>query len=408
MKIKIKNNKKYSELVNFKKNKDIRIHNWFNIKEGYSKDLIETLLKDLKIQKGYIVDFFNGSGTTSLVAKEGGYKYYCFEINPFLYTLSKTKLACYDEDDLKNINEKRVYIQNNYKKIKNVKNIELAILKKIFKENLKDILKIRSLILSISNEKIRDFFIVAMVSILDSTGWAKKDGNGLKYFKKKSILKFSNTFFNKVEKMINDITDYNFKNNYLSNIELCDSRNISKKTLNKIKNKTSLVVFSPPYANCFDYSEVYKLELWVGGYVKNYEELAKIREKSLSSHLNKNLQKYTEYTFIKEDLAILRNRKLWNKKILQMLNGYFSDMEIILKNSYDILVSGGYCVVIVGNSAYAGHIIETDLILAKIAKKIGFLEVEINITRKLRASSQQAKMFKNGNNLRESVIIMKK
>jgi hypothetical protein len=38
----------------------------------------------------------------------------------------------------------------------------------------------------------------------------------------------------------------------------------------------------------------------------------------------------------------------------------------------------------------------------------GFSEIEIHIARKLRASSQQAKLFNNENSLRESVIIMKK
>ena len=33
------------------------------------------------------------------------------------------------------------------------------------------------------------------------------------------------------------------------------------------------IIFSPPYANCFDYTEIYKLELWFGGFVKDYSEL---------------------------------------------------------------------------------------------------------------------------------------
>ena len=129
---------------------------------------------------------------------------------------------------------------------------------------------------------------------------------------------------------------------------------------------------------------------------------------SLSSHLNKNLEFYKEHPLIKNDLKILKKKKLWSKKILQMLSGYFYDMEKVLRNSYEILIDGGYCVIIVGNSAYSGHIIKTDLILSKIAKSIGFSEIEINITRKLRASSQQSKFFKDDNTLRESVIIMKK
>lgn len=408
MEIKIIKNEKYSELVNFKKNKTEKIHNWFNIKEGYSKDLINILIDDLQIKKGFIVDFFNGSGTTSLVSKERNFKYYGFEISPFLYILSKVKLDDYSEKDILNINLIKKDILNKYKKVKNIKNIKLSILKKVFKENLDDILKIRTLIFKIKDKKIRDFFIISMVSILEEVGYAKKDGNGLKYPKNKKINKFNIVFFEKIDSMLADLNEYRYLNKINSNITLCDSRNISKDKLNIIKNKTSLVVFSPPYANCFDYSEVYKLELWLGGYVNEYDDLINIRDKSLSSHLNKNLNLYKEYPLIKNDLDILKTKKLWSKKILQMLSGYFFDMEKIIINSYNVLSTGGYCVIIVGNSAYSGHIIETDLILSKIAKKIGFSKIEINVTRKLRASSQQAKLFKNDNSLRESVIIMKK
>ena len=41
---------KYRELVNFKKNLNIPRHSWFEIKEGYSADLVNNLIKDLKIK----------------------------------------------------------------------------------------------------------------------------------------------------------------------------------------------------------------------------------------------------------------------------------------------------------------------------------------------------------------------
>ena len=42
---------KYKELVNFKKNLNIPRHSWFEIKEGYSADLVNNLINDLKIKK---------------------------------------------------------------------------------------------------------------------------------------------------------------------------------------------------------------------------------------------------------------------------------------------------------------------------------------------------------------------
>jgi DNA modification methylase len=403
---KIKNDS-FGELVNFKKNQNEIIHRWFNIKEGYSKELIFKLIDDLKIKKeDFIVDFFNGSGTTSLAVKEIGIPYYGFEVNPFLFLLSKVKTNDYSKKDIENIIVYKKALIKDYKKVKNIKEVKLSIIKKVFKENLSDILKIRTLIFKIKDTKMREFFLVALTTILEDVGYSKKDGNGLKYPKNKKALNFINKFSEQIDLMLSDIEDFKFKNTKNSKIILSDSRNINKKHIDNLKNKTSLVVFSPPYANCFDYSEVYKLELWMSGYIDEYEKLNQLRNESLSSHLNKNLNHYQEHPLLKESLSQIKNT--WSKKIPLMISGYFYDMEKIIENSFSIIKKGGYCVIIVGNSAYSGHIIKTDEILSKIAMEKGFSEIEIHIARKLRASSQQAKLFNNENSLRESVIIMKK
>ena len=88
---------KYKELVNFKKNLNIPRHSWFEIKEGYSADLVNNLINDLKIKKksGYIFDPFSGSGTTALQSSILGFKSLGIEVNPFLFFLSKVKCIKY-------------------------------------------------------------------------------------------------------------------------------------------------------------------------------------------------------------------------------------------------------------------------------------------------------------------------
>lgn len=408
MAIYIKKNNDYSKLVNFKKNKNEIIHRWFFIKEGYSKKLIFDLIDNLKISDGYIVDFFNGSGTTTLAAKEKGFKYAGFEVNPFLYLLSKVKTKDYSLEDIYEIKKTKKLIFSNYKEISNFEQVKLKISKKVFGENLEDMLKVRTLILNIKNIVVRNFFIIALVTILEDVGYSKKDGNGLKYPKNKHIKDFITCFNDSIEIMIADVLLNKYKNIKDSKIILSDSRNLNNDQVDYLKNQTSLVVFSPPYANCFDYTEVYKLELWFGNLVDEYENLKTIRNSSVSSHLNKNLEIYEEHPYLVNDLMEINKKKLWSKKIPKMINGYFFDMEKIIKKSFNILKEGGFCVIVVGNSAYSGHIIKTDEILSKIGLDVGFSEIEINIARKLRASSQQSRLFKNGSALRESVIIMKK
>ena len=408
MSITIKRNESFAELVNFKRNQNEPIHRWFTIKEGYSRMLVLKLIDDLKIQKGRIIDFFNGSGTSCLSAKERGYSYYGFEINPFLYLLSQVKLSDYTNEEIKEIEVLQKEVLKNYKKNLDYDKVGLSIAEKVFKDNLEDLLKIRKEILKIKKKKIRKFFIIAMCSIFDEVSHAKKDGNGLKYPENKKVRSFPPVFIEKVALMLLDLKKNKKKNQENSKVVLQDSRNLKKQTKKELKESASLVVFSPPYANCFDYTEIYKLELWLSGCVKEYGDLKKIRNNSLSSHLNKNFGEYYEHNFLKRYCKKMEKKKNWSNKIIKMINEYFFDMEKTIKMSYYSLKKGGYCAIVVGNSAYSGNIIKTDEIFSKIAKKIGFREVEINIARKLRSSSQQAKILKKGENLRESIIIMKK
>ena len=90
---------KYKKLVNFKTNLNQPRHSWFDIKEGYSTDLVSNILKDLdiKINDGLVLDPFSGSGTTILQSSILGYESIGLEVNPFLYFLTKNKCKKYSK-----------------------------------------------------------------------------------------------------------------------------------------------------------------------------------------------------------------------------------------------------------------------------------------------------------------------
>lgn len=92
-----------------------------------------------------------------------------------------------------------------------------------------------------------------------------------------------------------------------------------------------------------------------------------------------------------------------------MVQAYFEDMFEAIKNHYRALKKGGFDVIVVSNSAYAGQIIPTDLLLARYAKKIGFKVKEIDVARYIITSSQQyEKTRKYKKYLRESIIYLQK
>ena len=90
-----------------------------------------------------------------------------------------------------------------------------------------------------------------------------------------------------------------------------------------------------------------------------------------------------------------------------MIFGYFRDMFNIIDNCFKTLKKGGFCAIVVGNSAYGGIVLPTDLILAQYAEKIGFTVDKIEVDRYIITSSQQYEKTKqDGKFLRESVVCL--
>ena len=108
---------KYKKLVNFDTNQNYPRHSWFDIKEGYSTDLVKNVLLDLNIKRedGYIMDPFSGSGTSVLASSILGYQSIGIEVNPFLYFLSKIKCVNYSNkfNLLLNNKSSNYFVKNN-------------------------------------------------------------------------------------------------------------------------------------------------------------------------------------------------------------------------------------------------------------------------------------------------------
>ena len=398
---------KYKRLVNFDTNQNYPRHSWFDIKEGYSTDLVKNVLLDLKIKKqdGYIMDPFSGSGTSVLASSILGYQSIGIEVNPFLYFLSKIKCV--------NYSNRFNLLLNNFKKLDIKKQSlsevpKLSISKKLFKNQLNEILRIKNWIKQIKDKNCKELFFCAYLCSLDKASFAKKDGNGLKYPKNKVPLKFKDVFVNNLEKFIEDTKKVKIDKKPLifqgNNLQILNQKSFEK----KYRNKISLCVFSPPYANCFDYTEVYKTELWFGDFVKEYKDLRNLRNKTLSSHLNKT---FTDVKILKEIIPYIdkiKIKKLWSKKIINMLINYFYEMDILLSKLNTLIRKNGKCVIVVGNSSYGNVAIPTDEILKNLGRKNGFKNNYIIQARKLGTSSQQYKKIDNLNMLRESLVVLSK
>lgn len=412
----------YTSLLNFSDEGNKFRQRWYRYKEGYSVDLIKTLLKEYnRNPNGTILDPFLGSGTTIIAANELGLKGIGFEVNPFSFFLSSCKLTNYkimEKQEFKDAAEQILKDAELLSSIKTMDLPKLSISNKVFNPNVQNyFLAIKFVIENYSGtDNVKNLLLLGWLSSLEDISQYRKAGNGLK--KKTSMKNIVDNNF-----LVKEIIKANYENIYTDishNTLSFDSNIINDSSLNMSnyieKGSLSGVIFSPPYANSFDYTEIYKLELWFGSFVEDYSDLKKLRSISLRSHLN-GLSSKTDLTKLnlksvpELDILIkeLLTRKLWDKKIPIMLKLYFSEMFELLDKIYYSLESDGFCSIIVGNSAYGGVIFPTDLLIAKYAESIGFIVDKIEVDRYIITSSQQYNItLESRKYLRESVICLVK
>lgn len=398
----------FSELVNFKKNKSISKHRWYDYKQGYAAELMEIIISKENINKDlYVLDPFTGVGTTNLVAQELGYKNIGIDVNPIASLAARVKTYFFSEKEIEDIEN----LTKNFIPQKSNHIPDSTLLVKSFPSQVfNQLMEIKGFYEQLKNQKINDFFKLAYISIIDECSTRIKDGNGIKIAKNKKIVDdVFRLYLSKCEQMIGDLKS----DNYSTESQIIDGSLLKEETYNKIKDKNiGLVVFSPPYANCFDYCEVYKLELWMGDFVLDYKDFKKYRDLAMRSHVNSKFVHVFENDNDKVDLIanLLACYNLWNKNIPDMVRGYFDDMENLLKKMHKLMVGNSKVYIIVANSGYKGILVPTDLLIADIAERTGYVVNEIVQARKIRSSSQQMNEL-NGNYenlMRESIVVLQR
>jgi hypothetical protein len=420
----ISQNYDLAPFVHWKGNSTSSIHRWLRYREAYSPELIDKL--DLN---GKILDPFSGCGSIMVGAAQRGLSSTGVDINPLSTFSTKVKLAKLSTSE---INQVRA-IQKDLKAIINKSQAstlpELSISEKVFEpEILSVVLKSKSAIEKIRSEnpRVGDFLHLAWLESLEKIGSYFKEGNGIKYRNKqrsKGKYKDKKDGEWQLKRFGNDQTS--FAINCLSdqlNLMLEDTSEWKTGSWSKqeIKSGSALkldeliprkkfdsIIFSPPYANRFDYFEAFKVELWFGGFVSSYEGLNKLRKQSLRSHL---AAEYRTTNPVFEELETLINMmdqttSSWRMGVPDLLRGYFQDMHTVLKHCRN-LAPNGRTHVVVGNSAFAGVIIPTDVLTAMIGIRSGFSKAKIIESRHLTVSPQQRAILSGFEcYMRESVVI---
>ncbi|HEM5270376.1 TPA: DNA adenine methylase, partial [Streptococcus suis] len=82
----------YDRIMQFNKNKEVSVHRWYPFVEGYSKEFINSVVDEQGYDVKLCLEPFSGSGTTALELSRRSVSCISFEVNPFMFVLSKAKL----------------------------------------------------------------------------------------------------------------------------------------------------------------------------------------------------------------------------------------------------------------------------------------------------------------------------
>lgn len=411
----------------FDRNKDVLVHRWYPFVEGYSKVFIEDILQELTFEPQCALEPFCGSGTTPVELQNHNIKCYSFEVSPFMHLLAKVKLErTYNEATLtyyrNKVAESLSRTHPNIREIEPIPFGDTVVHKEGMKKwnfhdtSLDGILDIRYAIRTeVDDERYKKLFTVALSSIILFASNLFRNGKCLSYKKgwEKRIcdrLHVHELFLNKLDTIImEDIRIISSQPRAVHNSEICYYGDI-RRSIDMVPDKSlDLIITSPPYLNSRDYTDIYMLELKVLQLVNNHEELQKLRKSTLRSHVQVKYPSIEpiDNTRLKRCLAEMNNSntKSWNSNILNMICGYFEDMEQLFSSFSRKMHTGGVVYFNVANSAYFGIEVPVDYIIADIAEKSGFKVREIRKARDIKTSPQQSKLI---GKLRESVLVIDK
>lgn len=406
-------------LPNFSVNMEQPRHRWYDFKEGFSSSLVARAIRETRTnnQAFTVFDPFSGSGTSPLTALQRNCDAIGFEVNPFMSFVARTKC----KQNLKTT--QGYYKELNYilaqRPFRRKSSLEGVSTFTEPGENGKwlfniDVLRTyEALYQHISRSENKDIFLLALITSAMQCCNAKKDGKCLRYLKDWCSLNYSGADLRQAFRVNASIMIEDLSSNPLINgtreIKQGDTR-ILLKTI--AKDSVDLIIFSPPYLNSFDYSDIYRPELFLSKFIQSNEELKELRKQTLRSHVqckwnNKDSSNSTWVATIVQKLEAKKD-SLWNANIPQMVSSYFYDMATVLQESYRIARDNSQLWFVVSTSAYAGIEIPVDLILADIATSFGWNLDSVNALRNLRTSSQCIDENKQKVKLRESLIICRK
>lgn len=377
---------------------------WYRFKEAFSPLLVAESLGCLDFWPTSCLDCFGGSGTTALTCQFLGVKPTTIEVNPFLADLVEAKLTTYEQasllqdygDVIDKINSTKYSLRGLRNEQWPATMVEPGVKDRwLFpRETFRRILLIREAISGIESLANRRLLHVLLGSILVEMSNVVISGKGRRYRSnwqsiQKSPQAVTDAFRSAFDAAFADIVTHGRRQSSGYTLLRGDSRVEVARS-----GKVDIALFSPPYPNSFDYTDIYNVELWVLGYLKTRQDNTDLRTSTLRSHV----QIHRDMTWANLDSPKLRKTvsalekkrsELWDDSLPDMIGAYFADLDQILRSIRGKINPDGAVLMTVGDSRYAGILVDVGDILSELAEGAGYLCEAVTPIRAMKTSAQQ-------------------
>jgi DNA modification methylase len=391
---------------------------WFKFKEAFSPSLIVECLQSAAAPVKTCLDPFGGCGTTGVTCQFLGVRPVLVEVNPFIADLAEAKLASYDRLAL--LNDFVAIVRDIRGRRPSRARQPWPELPATFcepgidgrwlfgRETMARIMAYRDAIETLDNKTHARLFRVLLGSVLVACSNAVVNGKGRKY---RGQWQQNQKSAADVDRMVSAAFAYAIEDleRYASRAER-GYQLIRGSCVTQVENapQVDAAIFSPPYPNSFDYTDIYNIELWVLGYLTSSRDNLALRQATLRSHVQCTFKKTTDEVPTPKLRRTLRKlakvrADLWDPRIPEMVAGYFGDLAVLLGNLRQVVRPGGSTFIVVGDSCYRGIPVRVADILEEVAADAGFSVRSAHVVRKMRTSAQQG----GGHSLNESVLHLK-
>jgi len=401
-----------ANLVSYVGNKEVPLLRLYRYKEAFAFCFVDEWLRRFEVtRKDMVFDPFCGMGTTILAAACRAspalgidrlpIAVFIAQTLPFFFQLRPGELSKVFQDLLGKVRSAEPAPVA----------MDVAIMQVAFPpETLAELRRWKTVIDGLQSP-MREVFLLLFFSILESCSYTSKDGQFLRLRRDKPTTQPEEAMARKVQQAEADlrkIQELGWKEVFVPfRVVLGDTRRLEEVRLDR---PPTVLITSPPYANRYDYTRTYSLELCFH-FVRNFPELRQLRHSMLRSHIEAKLgdSESPPHPAVQEvvDFLKARSKTLNNPKIPDMLTAYFVDMQKTISQWWKVLASSAHVVMVVDNVRFEGHMLPVDLILSEMAEQEGFAVEEILVARYKGNSSQQ--MDRYGRlPVRESIVVWRK